>query len=204
MPEEHELGLVLVTAPTGDGKTESARFAASLLGRTVGARGLNFALPTMGTADAMLPRVEAFAARALSGERALLLHAMAWLSSPGSGNGTATSDDPAGEGAMSAGRETAVEADGWLRGAKRGLLAPLGVGTIDQALSAVLPLRYNVLRLLGLPDMVFVVGDTPPPKGGGFSARAGKLPASLPTARPTYVVGVLHRLHRQRRPARPP
>lgn len=71
MPEEHELGLVLVTAPTGDGKTESARFAASLLGRTVGARGLNFALPTMGTADAMLPRVEAFAARALSGERAL-------------------------------------------------------------------------------------------------------------------------------------
>lgn len=159
MPEEHELGLVLVTAPTGDGKTESARFAASLLGRTVGARGLNFALPTMGTADAMLPRVEAFAARALSGERALLLHAMAWLSSPGSGNGTATSDDPAGEGAMSAGRETAVEADGWLRGAKRGLLAPLGVGTIDQALSAVLPLRYNVLRLLGLPDMVFVVDE---------------------------------------------
>ncbi|MFI2116684.1 CRISPR-associated helicase Cas3' [Streptomyces rubiginosohelvolus] len=160
MLEEHGPGLVLVTAPTGDGKTEAALFAASLLGRAADARGLYFALPTMGTADAMFPRVAAFAARALSGERALmLLHSMAWLSSPGSANGTATSDDPADEGAISAGRETTVEADGWLRGAKRGLLAPLGVGTIDQALSAVLPLRYNALRLMGLSDKVFVVDE---------------------------------------------
>ncbi|MFJ4966529.1 CRISPR-associated helicase Cas3' [Streptomyces sp. NPDC088729] len=158
--EEHGPGLVLVTAPTGDGKTEAALFAASLLGRAAGARGLYFALPTMGTADAMLPRVEAFAARALSGERALmLLHSMAWLSSPGGRDGAVMSDAPAGEGALSAGKETAVEADGWLRGSKRGLLAPLGVGTIDQALSAVLPLRYNALRLLGLSDKVFVVDE---------------------------------------------
>ncbi|MFB8382698.1 CRISPR-associated helicase Cas3' [Streptomyces rubiginosohelvolus] len=151
-------GLVLVTAPTGDGKTEAALFAASLLGRAAGARGLYFALPTMATADAMLPRVEAYAARALSGERALmLLHSMAWLSSPG-GDGAGVSKDPA-DGFISAGRETAVEADGWLRGAKRGLLAPLGVGTVDQALGAVLPLRYNVLRLLGLSDKVFVLDE---------------------------------------------
>ncbi|MFI1786224.1 CRISPR-associated helicase Cas3' [Streptomyces rubiginosohelvolus] len=151
-------GLVLVTAPTGDGKTEAALFAASLLGRAAGARGLYFALPTMATADAMLPRVEAYAARALSGERALmLLHSMAWLSSPG-GDGAGVSNDPA-DGVISAGRETAVEADGWLRGAKRGLLAPLGVGTVDQALGAVLPLRYNVLRLLGLSDKVFVLDE---------------------------------------------
>ncbi|AYA21008.1 CRISPR-associated helicase Cas3' [Streptomyces alfalfae] len=158
--QEHGPGLVLVTAPTGDGKTEAALFAASLLGRAVGARGLYFALPTMGTADAMLPRVAAFAGRALSGERALmLLHSMAWLSSPGSDNCADVPDGQGGVGAVSAGRETAVEADGWLRGAKRGLLAPLGVGTIDQALSAVLPLRYNVLRLLGLSDKVFVVDE---------------------------------------------
>ncbi|MGW8484956.1 CRISPR-associated helicase Cas3' [Streptomyces sp. NPDC055886] len=151
-------GLVLVTAPTGDGKTEAALFAASLLGRAADARGLYFALPTMATADAMLPRVEAYAARALSGERALmLLHSMAWLSSPG-GDGAGVSKDPA-DGFISAGRETAAEADGWLRGAKRGLLAPLGVGTVDQALGAVLPLRYNVLRLLGLSDKVFVLDE---------------------------------------------
>ncbi|MFJ1958615.1 CRISPR-associated helicase Cas3' [Streptomyces microflavus] len=152
-------GLVLVTAPTGDGKTEAALFAASLLGRAANARGLYFALPTMGTADAMLPRVEAYAARALSGERALmLLHSMAWLSSPGGDDCAGVSEDQA-DGVVSAGRGTAVEADGWVRGAKRGLLAPLGVGTIDQALGAVLPLRYNVLRLLGLSDKVFVVDE---------------------------------------------
>ncbi|MFB7390308.1 CRISPR-associated helicase Cas3' [Streptomyces microflavus] len=152
-------GLVLVTAPTGDGKTEAALFAASLLGRAANARGLYFALPTMGTADAMLPRVEAYAARALSGERALmLLHSKAWLSSPGEDVCVGVSEGQT-DGVVSAGRGTAVEADGWLRGAKRGLLAPLGVGTIDQALGAVLPLRYNVLRLLGLSDKVFVVDE---------------------------------------------
>ncbi|MFE1892377.1 CRISPR-associated endonuclease Cas3'' [Streptomyces microflavus] len=153
-------GIVLVTAPTGDGKTEAALFAASVLGRAADARGLYFALPTMGTADAMLPRVEAYAARALSGERALmLLHSMAWLDSPGAVDCSSESGDQSGEGVISAGRDTAVEADGWLRGARRGLLAPLGVGTIDQALGAVLPLRYNVLRLLGLSDKVFVVDE---------------------------------------------
>ncbi|MEV4679940.1 CRISPR-associated helicase Cas3' [Streptomyces kurssanovii] len=157
---EHGPGLVLVTAPTGDGKTEAALFAASLLGRAAGARGLYFALPTMGTADAMLPRVEAFASRALSGERALmLLHSMAWLSSAGSGDKWASFEGPFNKGSVSAETGTVVEADGWLRGAKRGLLAPLGVGTIDQALSAVLPLRYNALRLFGLSDKVFVVDE---------------------------------------------
>lgn len=68
-----------------------------------------------------------------------------------------------------------------------------------------LPLLLRLADVLGVQDLAELTGgDTPPPKGGGFSARAGKLPASLPTARPTYVVGVLHRLHRQRRPARPP
>ncbi|MFF2326486.1 MULTISPECIES: CRISPR-associated helicase Cas3' [unclassified Streptomyces] len=160
MVDEHGSGLVLVTAPTGDGKTEAALFAASLLGREAGARGVYFALPTMGTADAMLPRVEAFASRALSGERALmLLHSMAWLSTAGSGDTSAAFETPVGEGLVSTERGSAVEADGWLRGSKRGLLAPLGVGTIDQALSAVLPLRYNALRLFGLSDKVFVVDE---------------------------------------------
>ncbi|MFF2012112.1 CRISPR-associated helicase Cas3' [Streptomyces sp. NPDC058195] len=158
--DEHGAGLVLVTAPTGDGKTEAALFASSLLGRAAGARGLYFALPTMGTADAMQPRVAEFAARSLSGERALmLLHSMAWLSAADGRDGAAPSEPLAGESLVSAGRNTAVEADGWLRGSKRGLLAPLGVGTIDQALSAVLPVRYNALRLFGLSDKVLVVDE---------------------------------------------
>ncbi|MER6445479.1 CRISPR-associated endonuclease Cas3'' [Streptomyces venezuelae] len=173
-------GLVLVTAPTGDGKTEAALHSAAVLGRTSGARGMYFALPTMATADAMFPRVADFAGRALSGERALmLLHSGAWLSPLMSQSGPWPREQadtwqvpslppcPAGEdgaeaeaGSFSAGSATAVEAGSWLRqGAQRGLAAPLGVGTIDQVLRGVLPVRYGSLRLFGLADKVLVVDE---------------------------------------------
>ncbi|MEU8764272.1 CRISPR-associated endonuclease Cas3'' [Streptomyces sp. NPDC048659] len=145
-------GLLLVTAPTGDGKTEAALFAASVLGRAAGCRGMFVALPTMATADAMFPRVARFSDAALAGDRALtLLHSMAWLR-PAAAWGV-------GEVEVSAGSGVAAEAYAWLAGSHRGLLAPLGVGTVDQVLSGVLPLRYNVLRLFGLAEKVFVVDE---------------------------------------------
>lgn len=153
-------GLLLVTAPTGDGKTEAALFAASVLGRAVGARGLYFALPTMATANGMFPRVRAFAEHSLGGERALaLLHSMAWLSPLYNEPAESTGEIEEKAGPVSAEAATALEADAWLRGAKRGLLSALGVGTIDQALAAVLPLTHNALRLFSLSDKVFVVDE---------------------------------------------
>ncbi|MDT0267650.1 CRISPR-associated helicase Cas3' [Streptomyces sp. DSM 44915] len=156
-------GLVLVTAPTGDGKTEAALFAASVLGRAADARGLYFALPTMATADGMFPRVRKYAKAALSGERALtLLHSMAWLSpvyadAPDEPHGGLDLVPELDE--VSAPPGTVVEADGWLRGPKRPILASLGVGTIDQALTAMLPVNHNALRLFGLSEKVFVVDE---------------------------------------------
>ncbi|MFD6149941.1 CRISPR-associated helicase Cas3' [Streptomyces sp. NPDC060243] len=180
---ERGSGLVLVTAPTGDGKTEAALFAASVLGRAAGACGLYFALPTMATADAMFARVAGFADRAMYGERVLLLlHGSSWLSTvmdedgarsaapdtwlveasavsrPGAVRRAAAALVP--RTGIRAGRATAVEADAWLRGGRlRGFAAPLGAGTIDQALTAVLPVRYNVLRLFGLSDKVLIVDE---------------------------------------------
>ncbi|MFD0416818.1 CRISPR-associated helicase Cas3' [Streptomyces sp. NPDC127108] len=164
LAEARGTGLLLVTAPTGDGKTEAALYAASVLGRAAGARGLYFALPTMATADAMFPRVRKFAEAAMGGERALtLLHSMAWLSpqyaggdAPGADEGE---DSGAADGEISADTETATTAGAWLRGHRRGLLAPLGAGTIDQVLSGVLPLKHNALRLFGLSDKVLVVDE---------------------------------------------
>lgn len=157
---ESSSGLVLITAPTGDGKTEAALFAAGVLSRAANARGLYFALPTMATADGMYPRVRRFVDRALAGERAVaLLHSMAWLS-PVYNDRSQTAPGESGEaGQTSAEATTALEADAWLRGSRRGLLAALGVGTIDQALAAILPLKYNALRLFALSDKVFVVDE---------------------------------------------
>ncbi|MFF0296304.1 type I-E CRISPR-associated protein Cse1/CasA [Kitasatospora sp. NPDC004614] len=160
-------GLVLVTAPTGEGKTEAALFAASVLARESGAGGLFFALPTMATADAMFERVRKFAESNVSGSKALaLLHAMAWLSpayEPAesvSNSGSAERPGPSGpDKGFSATRGTETEAARWLRTARRGLLAPLAAGTIDQALSGVLPVRYAFLRLFGLANKVLVVDE---------------------------------------------
>lgn len=146
-------GLLLVTAPTGDGKTEAALYAASVMARASGAGGVYFALPTMATADAMFGRVKEFAQKNVEGERGLtLLHSMAWLSPAYEENAEAGSR-------VVSGRATSTEAGRWLRTGRRGLLAPLSAGTIDQALTGVLPVRYNVLRLLGLSGKVLVVDE---------------------------------------------
>lgn len=153
-------GLLLVTAPTGDGKTEAALHAATIMARASGAGGLYFALPTMATADAMFGRIAGFAADNVGGDRALtLLHSMAWLSEAYGQSPVPATAAEGGLDAMVSDGHAAIDAGQWLRGGKRGLLAPLGAGTIDQALTGVLPVRYNVLRLLGLSNKVFVVDE---------------------------------------------
>jgi CRISPR-associated endonuclease/helicase Cas3 len=64
-------GLLLVVAPTGDGKTEVALHAARVLGEAAGATGIHFALPTMATADQMFDRVVRYARRRLADRAAL-------------------------------------------------------------------------------------------------------------------------------------
>ncbi|WP_181764127.1 CRISPR-associated helicase Cas3' [Streptomyces albidus (ex Kaewkla and Franco 2022)] len=150
-------GLLLVTAPAGDGKTEAALEAAAVLAGFSGATGIGFSLPTMATADAMYKRVEAFARQALQGDAALTrVHSMAWLAKSAGGDAASQSSEA---GKVLSGQTASVEAAQWLHGGRRGLLAPLSVFTIDQGLSAVLPLRYNALRMLALSGKVLVVDE---------------------------------------------
>jgi CRISPR-associated endonuclease/helicase Cas3 len=162
-------GLLLVMAPTGDGKTEVALDAARVLGEAAGATGIHFALPTMATADQMFDRVVDYARRRLADRAALaLVHGGAWLDDR---LAALTADppgrlDPAGVDARVLTGERLdwsatdqVIATSWLRGGKRGMLAPIAVGTIDQVLLAVLPVRHNALRLLGLAGKVLVVDE---------------------------------------------
>lgn len=146
-------GILLISAATGDGKTEAGLSAARLLGKASGTPGLFFALPTMATADEMYKRVVRYVlSLAEAPTPVALLHSMAWLRAAfeaGREDADVLSDDEA----------TMVAAPEWLSGAKRGLLADTTVGTIDQALMGVLRLKHNVLRLLGLSGKVFVVDE---------------------------------------------
>ncbi|MFH7340626.1 CRISPR-associated helicase Cas3' [Streptomyces sp. KHY 26] len=157
-------GILLVTAAPGDGKSEAALEAERVLSRIFGTRGYAFLLPTMATSDQMHGRV----ARTLlnqSGQGAglTLVHSMAWL------NGAYADDGLAGEMVVTcdgdeaaAGRnrrEADLRPQRWLRGPKRPLLAQFAVGTIDQVLMAVLPVRHNALRLLALSGKTIVVDE---------------------------------------------
>ncbi|MFI8307739.1 HD domain-containing protein [Streptomyces sp. NPDC085927] len=164
MGEGRRGGIFLVTAAPGDGKSETALEAERVLSEVFGTQGYAFLLPTMATSDQMHGRV----AKALlrqSGEDAglTLVHSMAWLNSAYAdedldAQSVLTCDgDEAGVGSRRA--EADMRPQRWLRGPKRPLLAQFAVGTIDQALMAVLPVRHNALRLLGLSGKTFIVDE---------------------------------------------
>ncbi|MFI1420266.1 CRISPR-associated endonuclease Cas3'' [Streptomyces sp. NPDC020731] len=157
-------GIFLVTAAPGDGKSETALEAERVLSEVFGTQGYAFLLPTMATSDQMHGRV----AKALlrqSGEDAglTLVHSMAWLNSAYAdedldAQSVLTCDgDEVGEGSRRA--DADMRPQRWLRGPKRPLLAQFAVGTIDQALMAVLPVRHNTLRLLALSGKTFIVDE---------------------------------------------
>ncbi|MFG2430449.1 CRISPR-associated helicase Cas3' [Streptomyces sp. NPDC048590] len=157
-------GVMLVTAAPGDGKSETALEAERILSNIFGTYGYAFLLPTMATSDQMYNRV-ARTLRNQSGEDAglTLVHSMAWLSSAYADEGLAREavvtcdgdEAPAGRGRQ----EADMRPGRWLRGSKRPLLAQFAVGTIDQALMAVLPVRHNALRMLALSNKTFIVDE---------------------------------------------
>ncbi|MFE4861508.1 CRISPR-associated helicase Cas3' [Streptomyces sp. NPDC056670] len=158
-------GIMLVTAAPGDGKTESALEAERVLSGRCGTRGFAFLLPTMATSDQMHERVAGVVARQGGrGAGLTLTHSMAWLSSAYADEELAVGFPVlVGDGEGQAGRGSRYQAEmrprRWLRGAKRPLLAQYVVGTIDQALMAVLPARHNALRLLALSGKTFIVDE---------------------------------------------
>lgn len=140
--------LAIVEAPTGEGKTEAA-FALTEPSRAGGA-GVYFALPTMATANGLFERVRGYLSKATR-ERDVelrLLHSQAWQYK----TDAATVSNPGDE-------EMGAEAEDWFSGSKRGLLTPYAVGTVDQALLAVLRVRHGFVRLFALAGKTIVVDE---------------------------------------------
>lgn len=148
-------GLYIVEAPMGDGKTEAALAGAYRRWTQGGERGLYFALPTQLTSNRIRDRVEDFIQRIVAEESALaLVHGSAWLS----GNRIRPLD-PQPFGADKNEADNASESNRWFSDSRRSMLAPFGVGTIDQALMAVVPVKYSALRMFGLGGKVVVIDE---------------------------------------------
>ncbi len=145
-------GLHLIEAPMGMGKTEAALWAAAGLISSGKSSGLYFALPTQLTSNKIHDRVGAFLGNALPASGTLALaHAASWLENSAKFRIAA---GPAGE---DDGTDAAA-ARTWFT-SRRALLARYGVGTIDQALMAALPVKFAALRLFGLAAKVVVLDE---------------------------------------------
>ena len=153
----HGPGMLLITAPAGDGKTEAAQLAVLRFAQVADAGGVVFALPTMATTDAMFTRLSGFCdgRNLLESASIGLVHGLSWLNSDfdklaeASVSANATASDV----------QVAAFSSEWLRGGRRGLLAAVGALTIDQILAGVLPVRHNLLRLSALCGKVVVIDE---------------------------------------------
>jgi CRISPR-associated endonuclease/helicase Cas3 len=154
--------LALVEEVTGGGKTEAALVLAHRLMVEGRAKGLFVALPTMATANAMFKRVEVACGRLfLKGERPTLVlaHGRSGLHAGFRELKLTIGGWPVQNLEDERDRSGAV-APAWLADdRKKAFLADLGVGTIDQALLAVLTAKHQSLRLLGLADHVLIVDE---------------------------------------------
>lgn len=156
-------GMVIVEAPMGDGKTEAAFWTAAHAQHHWRARGLYVAMPTRASSDQLFERLTRHLTdHAEDDEKInlLLLHGHAAISaqlaqvrSGENGFDPAPSapspDQPA---------DVLLKSD-WFSARRRGLLAPYGVGTVDQTLLGVLENRHYFVRLLGLTGKTLIFDE---------------------------------------------
>lgn len=155
-------GIIVVESPMGEGKTEAAMFLADTFNAVLSQRGIYFALPTQATSNQMFGRVEKFLKnRFENGNINLQLqHGHSSLSAEfdtlkeNFQNIQGVYEECSGDECV-----PHVVAAEWFTYRKRGLLAPFGVGTIDQALMAVLQTKHVFVRLFGLAHKTIIIDE---------------------------------------------
>jgi len=153
IPDEilEEPCLVIIEAPTGEGKTEAALAVAHRITNLHGFDEFYYALPTTATSNQMHDRIQEYLTSQMKMDiAAKLVHGQAFLKreavpvTPMS-NG----EDPI---------QDIISID-WFNTKKRALLAPFGVGTIDQIELGALNVRHSSLRLTALSGKVIILDE---------------------------------------------
>jgi len=156
--------LFILEDVTGAGKTEAALLVSHKLLQAQQASGIYLGLPTMATANAMYQRVLHLANRfyadaaqptivlAHSASRLAEYQRLKALSEQ-------TSIEPDYNHANADETATTMRSTWITDNRKKALLADIGVGTLDQALLAILPAKHQSLRLLGLHNKVLICDE---------------------------------------------
>lgn len=147
-------GIYVVEGPMGFGKTEAALAAAYRLMATGQASGIYFGLPTQITSNRIHERVQPFVNRICKDvEPVRLTHNASWLMD---------TEPPLRLRAASPDRDAADHVQvgrSWFTSPKRALLAPFGVGTIDQALLGIVAAKHFFVRQFGLAGKVVILDE---------------------------------------------
>lgn len=154
-PDAPAPSLLIIEAPTGIGKTEVAQYLTDVWLQKHNGRGFYIAMPTQATSNQMHGRAVQFLAYnypddllniPLAHGNAMFdpIQAEMWLNEVG--------DDEKDE--------LGIVAMSWfVQKSKQTLLAPFGVGTVDQTLLSVLQTRHFFVRLLGLSHKVVIFDE---------------------------------------------
>jgi CRISPR-associated endonuclease/helicase Cas3 len=147
--------LALIEAPTGQGKTEAALYLCDRKIQRNQLRGMYIAMPSMATSNQMYGRTASFLDKRFPHDiiNLQLAHSQAqWT-----GSQTENQLDSIGQDAQEEFQHIAAMA--WFLPKKKTLLAPFGVGTVDQSLMSVLKTKHFFLRLFGLSHKVIVFDE---------------------------------------------
>jgi CRISPR-associated endonuclease/helicase Cas3 len=145
-------GVYVIEAPMGIGKTEAALVAAYKLLCERKATGIYFALPTQATSNRIHIRVNDFVNRIVSQKtiNSKLIHGNSWLKDSLASPVPSISDSS---------NEDARISNRWFSSSKRALLAPFGVGTIDQALLGIVAAKHFFVRHFALAGKVVIIDE---------------------------------------------
>ncbi|MCP4341613.1 MAG: CRISPR-associated helicase Cas3' [Desulfobulbaceae bacterium] len=147
-------GVYVIEAPMGMGKTEAALWAAYKLLEKGKATGIYFALPTQATSNRIHLRMNEFLQRMTpTVQSSHLIHGNSWLmesTPPLSISPTNPSTSQANDARLGL---------NWFSSAKRALIAPFGVGTVDQALLGVVAAKHFFVRHFALAGKVVILDE---------------------------------------------
>lgn len=148
--------LMIIEAPTGCGKTEAALVIADRIIAADKLRGFYIAMPTQATSNQMFDRAIKFLSKRFPNQTDInvqLVHGNSIINENFQNLRLSAIEDLEGS------SEGNVHAQDWFLPHKRSLLAPFGVGTVDQTFLSILRARHSFLRLFGLHRKVIIFDE---------------------------------------------
>ena len=153
--------LFILEDVTGAGKTEAALILTHRLMAAGKAQGFYFGLPTMATANAMFDRMAAsWLTLYQPDSRPSLVLAHSARGLMDRFNQSIWSGELAGSEEADDSQPFSQGCAAWFADSnKKALLAEVGVGTLDQAMMAVMPFKHSNLRMLGLSQKILLADE---------------------------------------------